>query len=242
MDPRANTTVRAANRATAIIMKAFSTREDTVLFDPVRVPVLAERADAAAADFHLREGEASRERALGLPPSLQYKTLDTDSDPDATHEQGVAKIWRVGGSLVYVVRDRWRHEDNRDRSMSPAEEIASLLLLDRSVDDYWCFGGEHNPRYVRDYELRCTVNIAHDCTAPLSPDVNEYGGGTTRWLPVDRAPLIMLFRCCTACETLAGKFAANTYKTAVINARADLPPGAVILPNPEPDVNPDAWA
>jgi hypothetical protein len=34
---------------------------------------------------------------------------------------------------------------------------------------------------------------------------------------------------------------ANTYRTAVINVPADLPPGAVIVPNPEPDANPDAW-
>jgi hypothetical protein len=244
MDPRANTTVCAADRATAIIIKAFSMREDTVLFDPARVPALAERADAAAADFHRREAQAAWERGQipPLPPSLHYDTFDTEYDPDVAHEQGVAKVWRVGGRLVYVVRDPWHHEDNRDRSMSPVDEMASLLQLDRDTDDYWCFGGEGNPRYVRDYELRCTVNIAAECTAPLSPDVNDYGGGTTRWLPVDRAPLIMLFRCCRPCEELAGKFAANTYKTNVINARADLPPGAVILPNPEPDVNPDAWA
>jgi hypothetical protein len=51
----------------------------------------------------------------------------------------------------------------------------------------------------------------------------------------------LLFRMCRECEELAGRIAANTYRTAVINAPADLPPGAVIMPNPEPDANPDAW-
>ena len=43
-------------------------------------------------------------------------------------------------------------------------------------------------------------------------------------------------------EMRAGQMAANSYKTAVVQARADLPPAPVILPNPEPDVNPAAWA
>jgi hypothetical protein len=51
-------------------------------------------------------------------------------------------------------------------------------------------------------------------------------------MPVNRGTLILLFRMCRACEDLAGKIAANTYRTAVVQARADLPPGAVILPNP----------
>lgn len=234
MDPRANTQVRATDRADQIIMEAFSTRADTVLFDPKWVPALAARADVETADFHRREGEASRERALGLPPSLHYDTGDTTYDPDVAHEQGVVKIWRVGSDRVYVVRDRWHHADNLDRSMSPAEEIASLLQLDRDTEDYWRYGGERNPRYTRDYELRCTVNIAHDCTAPLSPDVNDFGGGTTRWLPVDRGTLVLLFRCCTTCEVLAGQIAANTYKTSVkiaeLKAREDWPPDTPTQP------------
>jgi hypothetical protein len=51
----------------------------------------------------------------------------------------------------------------------------------------------------------------------------------------------LLFRMCRECEELAGRIAANIYRTAVINAPTDLPPGAVIMPNPEPDANPDAW-
>jgi hypothetical protein len=60
-------------------------------------------------------------------------------------------------------------------------------------------------------------------------------------MPVSRGALVLLFRMCRECEELAGRIAANTYRTAVINAPADLPPGAVIMPNPEPDANPDAW-
>ncbi|GAB5000769.1 hypothetical protein MAHJHV64_10920 [Mycobacterium avium subsp. hominissuis] len=245
MDPRANTQVRAINRAAQIIVQVWGEDPSAVLFDPARVPALAERADVEAADFHRREGEASRERALGLPPSLHYHAHDgnADYDPDATHEQGAVLIWRVGSKHVTVVRDRWHDQANRDRSMSPAEESASMLQHVVEVDDYRGYTSDEAVRpHPADYELRCNVNIAKDCTAPLSLDVNDYGGGTTRLLPLNRGALVLLFRCCRACEDLAGRIAANTYKSHVIEARADLPRGAVIMPNPEPDVNPDAWA
>lgn len=214
MDPRANTQVRAIDRADEIIRTVWGDNPTAVLVDYKRVPALAERAAEAAADFHRREGEASRarERALGLPPSLRYHAHDGDADfdPDAPAEQGVVKIWRVGSNRADVVRDRWHDGRNLDRNMSPAEEMASTLALDVQVDDYWCYGGDGNPRYWGDYERRCNVNIAHDCTAPLSPDVNDYGGGTTRLLPVNRGTLILLFRCCRACEVEAGKTATDT--------------------------------
>lgn len=76
--------------------------------------------------------------------------------------------------------------------------------------------------------MRCTVNIADNCTAPVSRDVSDYGGGTTRLIQVHRGQFVLLFRCCTACEERAGVIADNNYKTHVIDARVDLPRGAVI--------------
>ena len=242
MDPRANTQLRAMERAKQIIMQVWGSDSSVVICDPELVPPMAERADAEAAEFHKRAATDARARAEGRRPILDYDTCDTNYDPNATHEQGVVKIWRVGGDLVYVVRDRWHDRIYKSRIMNPAEEMSSLLQVDRDVDDYHRFGDKDNPRYVRDYELRCNVNIAHDCTAPLSPDVNDYGGGTTRWLAVDKGTVILLFRCCRACEVLTGKIAANSRERHVMAARAGLPPGAMIMPNPEPDVNPDAWA
>ncbi|WP_275589667.1 hypothetical protein [Mycolicibacterium smegmatis] len=40
---------------------------------------------------------------------------------------------------------------------------------------------------------------------------------------------------------MAGKIAANNRKTTIVQARSDLPPGSVIMPDPDPDENPDAW-
>jgi hypothetical protein len=67
-------------------------------------------------------------------------------------------------------------------------------------------------------------------------------GGPTGVMPVERGTMVMLFRCCRECEALACKIAANNRKTAIVRARADLPPGAVVMPDPDPAVSPDAWA
>lgn len=233
MDPNANTQVRAVDRADEIMTKVWgdgprsAARTSAVLFDPVRVPIMAAKADAAAADFHRREGEASKARDLGLPPSLRYYAHDTDYDPDVPAEQGVVQIWRVGSNHVDVVRDRWRDPRNRDRRASPAEDMATILQHSIDMLDSWdCGCGDGDG----DCDTKCNVRIAKACS------------GVTRLLPANRGTLIMLFRCCEVCANLAEQIAVNTYKTAVIEARADLPPGARIMPNPDPDVNPDALA
>ncbi|WP_142706800.1 hypothetical protein [Mycobacterium shimoidei] len=215
MAPNANTQVRAIDRAEQITAQVWGdgAAADAILFNPARVPALAARADAAAAEFHRRESEASRERAQGLAPSLHYNTYDTEYDPDTPAEQGVVQIWRVGTNHVNIVRDRWHDQVNRDRRMSPAAEMASVLQHDINMLDRWdcaeygCDG---------DCDLSCTVHIAKAC------------GGTTRLLPVNRGTLVLLFRCCRVCEVLAGKIAANTYQTnakiAELEAREDWPP------------------
>lgn len=206
--------MQAVLRADQIIAQVWGNDPSAVLFDPARVPALAERADAEAAGLHQREGEASRERALGLPQSVHYDTHDgnADYDPDAPAEQGVVRIWRVGSNHVDIARDRWH--DSPNRVQRPADYFASILRHTVDKLDHWdC------TEYGCDREscdLKCNVHIAKACA------------GTTRLLPVNRGTLILLFRCCEACEDLAGKIAENTYKTnakiAEMEAREDLPP------------------
>lgn len=217
MDPKVSTQVRAVDRADELTVKVWAeaAKVAAVLFDPARVPELARKADKAAAEFYTRSGESG---------DLHFGTHDTDWDPHAPHEQGVARVWAVGTNHVDVIRDRWR--DNPNRVQEPVNYFASMYTS--GVPDffdcarYGCTGG--------DCDRACSVRLAKACAGP------------TRAMPVSRGTLILLFRMCWACEDLAGQIAANSYKTAVITARADLPPGAVIMPNPEPDANPDAWA
>ncbi|MEZ0354091.1 hypothetical protein [Mycobacterium sp. pR1184] len=202
MNPRVNTQVHAIDRAEQIIRRVWQNLApaDAVL---ARVPALAEWADAAAAEFHRREGEASRERALGLRPSLYYDTHDTEYDPDAMYEQGVVKVWRLGDNYVTVVRDRWHDAPNR--RLTTTGYFASMVDLETS-NDYR--DGDCGPR--------CDVQLAESCTA------------TTRLMPVDRGTLIVLLRWCWACEDVACKIAAETYETnakiAEFEACEDWPP------------------
>jgi hypothetical protein len=46
--------------------------------------------------------------------------------------------------------------------------------------------------------------------------------GTTRLLPVNRGALVLLFRCCRACEADAGKTADTNFKVGVLEAHAKL--------------------
>jgi hypothetical protein len=217
MHPRVNAQVRAANRAEALIMKAWpkAGKVARVLFDPALVPALAERADAAADEFHTRCGEYG---------DMHYDTHDTEYNPHVAHEQGAVLVWAVGTSHVDVVRDRWH--DHPNRVGKPVEYFASMYA-NRLPDFFDC------ARYG------CDGNCGPGCSCTLAKTC----GGPTGVMPVDRSPsLVMLFRCCRECEALAGKIAANTYKTAIVHSRADLPPGAVIMPDPDPGENPDAWA
>lgn len=216
MSPVASTQVRAIDRGDELTVKAWAkaTEVAAILFDPARVPELAQKADAAAAEFYARSGEDG---------DLHADTHDTDWDPHAPHEQGVARVWAVGTNHVDVIRDRWR--DNPHRVQKPVDYFAGMYTS--GVPDffdcarYGCTGV---------CDLACSVRLAKACAGP------------TRAMPVSRGTLTLLFRVCRECEDLAGKIAANAYKTAVVQVRADLPPGAVVLPNPEPGVNPAAWA
>lgn len=169
MDPRANAQVQACVRAEWIIKRVWRNlaAADVVLVDPAHARALAPRVDAAAADFHRRASKGQ----------LRYDTHDGDADfdPDATHEQGSVRLWHVGSSDVFVVRDRWHDSPNRRGSTT---DYAAGMFANNLDTAIYC-------------DAPCTVNIAENC------------GGETRLLPVDRGTLIMLFRCCWACEAEA---------------------------------------
>jgi len=232
MDPALNKIVQAQDDAERITAGAHG-RDNAPLFDPAWSPAMWERANKAVHDLRIRTGLPDDDPNRIRLNSHDYDDFDLDDLPD-----DAVVIWAVDTKTAFVGRPPHKTE----RPTKRVDWFTSTLQLAQEIDDYLCYGGEDNPRNFADYELRCDVNIAPDCTAPLSLDVNDFGGGTTRMIPVRRGQFILLFRCCRACEALAGKIAANTYKSHVIEARADLPRGAVIMPNPEPDVNPDAWA
>ncbi|BCO43906.1 hypothetical protein MINTM020_47610 [Mycobacterium paraintracellulare] len=216
MDPKASAQVRAIDRADELTAKVWADAAEAaaVLFDPARVPELAVKADVAAAEFYTRSGECG---------DLHFDTNDNDWNPHASHEQGVVRVWPVGTNHVDVIRDRWRNNPNRDN---------------RPVDYFSAMYGNRTPDYFDCARYGCTG----DCDRACSVRLVKACAGPTRTMPVNRGTLRLLFRMCRGCEDWASKIAANSYKTAVVRAGADLPPGAVILPNPEPDVNPAAWA
>ena len=214
MDPALNTCVTATERADAILTAVWGdgphslARIAAVLFDPRRVPALAERAGNADAEFHAREADAAEARANEWPTSWRYETplSDTDYDPDDPSSQGAVKFWHVGSDTVTVVRGRWL--DAPDRRETPADFAAGYLrYLTEALDNSPC-------TLAHDVcDLACAVHLAKACS------------GTTVLLPVARGALVLLFRCCIPCLALAGEFAANTYKTNVALAKIEAAEG-----------------
>ena len=133
-------------------------------------------------------------------------------------------IWSVGSETVLIACRAVA--GLRDRRLRGAEYFSSMLQLVQEIDDYY----EYNSR--ADYELRCTVNISKGCTAPLSPDVGDYQGGTTRLMPLRRGQFLLLFRCCRVCEDLAGHLVDTNFRISVMEARANLASGPRIQPSP----------
>ncbi len=206
MDPRANTQVRAIDRAQQVMLKTWLNLAmgDRVLFDPARVPALADRVDADAAEFH---------RLAGLG-QLRYNTWDTDYDPDDPAEQGVVRIWAVGTNHVDIVRDRWR--DAPTRRLSTVSYAAGSLAHKVDTLDY-CDCSRYG----------CEGSCGLECNVRLAPACDD----TARLLATDRGTLILLYRSCWSCGDVAGKIAAETYKTNAEIARLetveDWPPANV---------------
>ena len=175
MPPMVNTQARAVVRADTIVRRVWGdfALADEALFDRVRVPAMAARADAAAEDYRRRAADGR----------LRYDTADTDYNPDCPSEQGVVRIWPVGTNHVHVVRERWR--DSPTRKLTTADWAATSLRNSVDLADWFdCakFGCDSH-------------GCLPGCDVRLSPGCS----GTTRLLPVHRGTLILLFRCCWAC-------------------------------------------
>ncbi|PQM52507.1 hypothetical protein C5U48_09390 [Mycolicibacter virginiensis] len=200
-------------------------RDNGALFDPVWCPAMWERANAAMGELRTR---------LGLPHDDPNRVrLDSDDYADADCAELPADavvLWGVGAGAAQIARASAPFTCATRR----VDRFTWAVQLAQEIDDYWCHGDD-NPRYIADYELRCNVNIANDCTAPLSPDVNDFGGGTTRLMLLRRGQFILLFRCCQECERLAGQLSDTNYQIAVIEAHerlADMPDPAWVRTAP----------
>jgi hypothetical protein len=153
MDPRVSTQVRAIDRADELTAGAWASAAEVaaILFDPARVPELAQRAETAATEFYARSGEDG---------DLHADTHDTDWDQHAPHEQGVVRVWAVGTNHLDVIRDRWRDAPNRKQK--PVDYFASMYTS--GVPDffdcarYGCTGG--------DCDRACSVHLAKACAGP----------------------------------------------------------------------------
>ncbi|BCO99309.1 hypothetical protein [Mycobacterium intracellulare] len=208
LPPDPDNPIAAAALAAERIAAGAHGRDNAPLFAPAWSRAMWERAEKATRDLLEGIGDG-RVRLSDIADSTDLEHLPDDA----------VAVWRVGAPKADVGRAGQQHIDWHTWAIQFAQE----------VDDYWRHTTGITP-YPADYELRCTVNIAPDCTAPLSRDVGDYGGGTTRLMVVHRGRFVLLFRCCTACEALAGHAADRKYKDNVVNRRADLPKGAVILP------------
>jgi hypothetical protein len=216
MDPALNTTVQAILNAERI---TAGCADNSALFDPAWSPVMHRVAERVMAGLRsgLTEGTVR----------LRYHDYDGGVDLDDRTTEAVL-IHDVGSKYALVCCRANASLD--DRTLRGADYYRNMLEYRAEIDDYWQYGDTNNSRYIADYELRCTVNIADDCSAPLSPDVGDFGGGTTRLMPMHLGPYVLLFRCCRGCEAKAGRDAETNFKISVMEAQAKLPPGAVIDP------------
>lgn len=216
-DPN-NPTAQAMLDAERITAGAHG-RDNAALFDPTWSPAMRERANTAMHDLLIWIALPDDD-----PNRIRLNDAEHLSDLDQMPDDALV-VWAVGARIAHVGRPHNRLER--------VDWFTSVVQLAQEVNDYHSYTGPDSMRqHPADYEMRCTVNIAASCTAPLSRDVSDYGGGTTRLMQVHRGRVVLLFRCCTACEDLAGRIADNNYKTSVIDARADLPRGAAIPPMP----------
>lgn len=188
LDPVASTQVQAILRAEEFVRHVWPNEDDTraALFDPVRCPPMAKRAEDAAQDY----------RDAVADCWLTFDTADTDYEPDAPAEHGVVRIWQVGSRVVLVLRDRWHSKFNGNRESKPVEFFGGDVGHDRAA---W----EHHVDVHPTTGLACNVRIAKACAGP------------TRMLPLNRGTLILLFRCCRECEELGGRIADNNHLTNV---------------------------
>ncbi|BCO38059.1 hypothetical protein BMW24_008805 [Mycobacterium heckeshornense] len=213
--PDPNNPIATAALAAEQIAAGVHGRNSAPLFDAAWSPAMWERANTAMNDLSTRIALPNDD-----PDRIRLSDIADVTELDHLLDDAVV-VWRVGATKADVGRARQQQID----------WFTWALQFAQQVDDYWRYTSADAMReHPADYDLRCTVNIAPDCTAPLSRDVSDYGGGTTRLMVVHRGRHVLLFRCCLACEALAGQTADRKYKDRVVARRADLPKGAAILP------------
>jgi hypothetical protein len=87
-----------------------------------------------------------------------------------------------------------------------AEYFASMLKMMAWAHPMW--------------DTECNIKIADNCDGP------------TAWVPLLRGQFLLIFEGCQACHERAGRLADDGNLVSEMKARAKLPPGAHIQPNP----------
>ena len=166
-DPN-NATVQAMLDAEAITAGAHG-RDNAPLFDPIWSPAMHERARAAV-----------REVQYGLADdSIRLNDANNLADLDQLPDDAVV-VWAVGARLAHVGRPHARLER--------VDWFTSIVQLAQEVNDLQPYTNDTSVRqHPADYELRCNVNIAANCTAPghdprvRQPRSNLHHGLPFRW-------------------------------------------------------------
>jgi hypothetical protein len=210
-DPQRNTTVQTVLAAEQITAGTYGP-DNSPLFDPTWSPAMWERAKMATRELRT----AIAEDRIHYD-SHDYDVLDGKFDIENPPGDAVF-IWFVGSGTVLVCCRAGATET--DRRLRGPDYFSGMLRFFAEIDDY------HRYSAGADCELRCTINIAEHCTAQ-APD---FSGGTTRLMPLQRGQFILLWRVCRACEAKACETVETIFRTNVMAAQAELPPGARIDP------------
>ncbi len=91
-------------------------------------------------------------------------------------------IWSVGSNTVLVCCRA--AASLTDRRLRGPDYFSGMLQFFAEIDDY------HRFNSAADDELRCTINLAENCTAQAP----AFSGGTSRLMPLQRGQFILLWR------------------------------------------------
>jgi hypothetical protein len=202
------------------------TRDSAELFDPVRCPRMHEIARAALDYVHTSKDITWDDHG------------DSDRDPFVpfSADDPALYVYKVGSGYVTVCRNPKAvgaftlATVGPDRSRRGVDYFAGMYRLMTSLHNGWWADG-------------CSIELATGCAGNDRDDAG-FLHGPTQLMPLLCGSVLLIIEICTPCLDYATEAARTGYELSVMEARmrADLPPDAVITPDPEPAENPEAWA